>query len=532
MPGSDDTISIRSAPMAEPMPDPAGAATEPGDLTPTLIETDVWSDDMVAGAGIPVYDVPLVSVGGGMGSFVLADHLRIAGMPAAHMRVLSVLDAPWQTYEYLTQVSQIPRGERLRSDSQSMPDNIWGFPSYAFREAWKEKTLAPVWNVMTEPTLCDYYTPKAGQVFESLQAEAARIGYPQMAVKGQVRMVRRRHGGGYFTILTPPPGSAPTKRIAFRTTYVHLAVGYPGVKFLPDLQEYRTKYRDYSRVVNAYEPHEQVYEALRQRPGLVMIRGGGIVASRVLQRLIDDRDKYGLQTQILHLFRTYHDRSYGPSVFLRRRAADGWVYQGFNWPKSCWGGAYKKQFETFGDEKRKALYDALGGTNTPSRKLWKKQLARGRSEGWYRTFVGTVDSVVPGENGQVVTRIKAADGGSYEIGAQFIVDATGLEADIREHRLLADLLDHGGAVRNVLGKLQVEQNFEVRGAASPPGTMYATGTMTLGSYFAGVDTFLGLQYGALRVMDDLAARGFIRRMGVGRTFSQWVRWTRHRPLDP
>lgn len=532
MPGPEDTISIRSAPMAEPMPDPSGGASEPGDLNAALIETDVWSDDMVAGAGIPVYDVPLVSVGGGMGSFVLADHLRIAGMPAAQMRVLSVLDAPWQTYEYLTQVSQIPRGERLRSDSQSMPDNIWGFPSYAFREAWKEKTLAPVWNVMTEPTLCDYYTPKAGQVFESLQAEAVRIGYPQMTVKGQVRMVRRRHGGGYFTILTPPPGSAPTKRVAFRTTYVHLAVGYPGVKFLPDLQEYRTKHRDYARVVNAYEPHEQVYEALRQRPGLVMIRGGGIVASRVLQRLIDDRDKYGLQTQILHLFRTYHDRSYGPSLFLRRRASDGWVYQGFNWPKSCWGGAYKRQFESFDDEKRKALYDVLGGTNTPSRKLWKKQLARGRSEGWYRTFVGTVDSVVPGEDGQVVTRINATNGGSYEIGAQFIIDATGLEADIREHRLLADLLDHGGAVRNVLGKLQVEQNFEVRGAASPPGTMYATGTMTLGSYFAGVDTFLGLQYGALRVMDDLAARGFIRRMGVGRTFSQWVRWTRHRPLDP
>ncbi|HRE01915.1 MAG TPA: hypothetical protein PLV68_11495, partial [Ilumatobacteraceae bacterium] len=73
---------------------------------------------------------------------------------------------------------------------------------------------------------------------------------------GQVRMVRRRNGGGYFTILTPPPGASQTRRVAFRSQYVHLAVGYPGLKFLDDLQEYRTKYQDLARTVNAYEPHE------------------------------------------------------------------------------------------------------------------------------------------------------------------------------------------------------------------------------------------------------------------------------------
>ena len=76
---------------------------------------------------------------------------------------------------------------------------------------------------------------------------------------------------------------------------MHVAVGYPGLKFLPDLQEFRTKHQDYTHVVNAYEPHEHVYEFLRTRPGTVMLRGGGIVASRVLQR-----EKYGLQTEIVH----------------------------------------------------------------------------------------------------------------------------------------------------------------------------------------------------------------------------------------
>ena len=52
----------------------------------------------------------------------------------------------------------------------------------------------------------DFYTPKAGMVFGHIEREAKRIRYWDMLVKGQVRMVRRRQGGGYFTILTPPRG--------------------------------------------------------------------------------------------------------------------------------------------------------------------------------------------------------------------------------------------------------------------------------------------------------------------------------------
>src|SRR5260370_24046005 len=113
-----------------------------GDLTQELLTSDWWTDAMVAAAGIPVVDVPFVSVGGGIGSFVTVDYLRIAGVPTDRMRVLSDIDFPWQTYEYLTRVSQIPRPERIRSDSASRPDNIWGFPSYALAEAMRGKSLA------------------------------------------------------------------------------------------------------------------------------------------------------------------------------------------------------------------------------------------------------------------------------------------------------------------------------------------------------------------------------------------------------
>lgn len=526
---SDDTIALPGHAL---MPDPAPDRLVPGDLNPELLGTEWWTDDMVARAGIPIVDVQFVSVGGGIGSLVMVDYLRIAGVPTSAIRVLSTLDKPWDSYEYLTKVSQIPRGERLRSDSASTPDNIWGFPSYAIREAFSAKSLRkfvePLFQVAVEPVFTDYYTPKAGQAFAAMEKEAARIGYAETVARGQVRMVRRRHGGGYFTILTPPEGATRTRRIAFRSRYVHLAVGYPGLRYLPDLQRYREETRDYSSVVNAYEPHEQIYNRLRAAPGTVLVRGGGIVASRVLQRLIDDRDAHGLQTRILHLFRTYVTGSHGPSVFMRRQGGDGWAYQGFNFPKSVWGGVTKELVRKSEGQQRADLYKVLGGTTTPKRKLWQKQLARGRREGWYSTIVGEIDAMVPAGTDGVLVKIKT-DRGVLEVPVAGLVDCTGLEADIREHRVLADLLDHGGAGRNPVGRLDVEPYFEVRGTRSDPGRLYATGSATLGGYFPAVDSFLGLQYASLEIADDLARQGFCRRIGFGRSMGQWFRWVRNRP---
>ena len=63
------------------------------------------------------------------------------------------------------------------------------------------------------------------------------------------------------------------------------------------------------------------------------------------------------------------------------------------------------------------------------------------------------------------------------------------------------------------------------------GAAYASGTATLGGYFPGVDTFLGLQIAAQEITDELARRGFCRGIGPGRSLSQWWRWARNRPVD-
>ena len=113
-----------------------------GDLTGELIAADVWTDEQVAAAGIPVVDVPFVTVGGGIGSFVTFDYLRIAGVPRHSIKVLGNNDTPWSTYEYLTRNSQIPRHERLRSHGR-LPER-WAEQGSIQVDTHQELTRTPV----------------------------------------------------------------------------------------------------------------------------------------------------------------------------------------------------------------------------------------------------------------------------------------------------------------------------------------------------------------------------------------------------
>ena len=439
---SDETIILGPSGTVAPR---AGG----GDLSDELIRTSVWHDNQVEAAGIPITDTPFVTIGGGLGSLAMADILRVGGMKTTGIRVLGDNKSPSATYEYLAANSQIPDHERLRSDSSSVMDNVWGFPSYALREAVKERTVRPVFQSVTEPLLTEYFTPRAGQVYDSVRREAARIGWDEMFEPGYVRMVRKRDGGGYFVIQTPPEGTRATKRRAYRATFVHIAVGYPGVAFLPDLQEYRERTGDFTRVVNADEPHDHVYEETLRRPCTVLVRGSGIVGSRILQKFIDDRDNHGAQTRIVHLFRNYVDGPQGAKRTFRRPGANGVAYQAFNYPKAAWGGQLRPKLEGLEGNARSELLDVMGGTNTAPRRSWKRQLERGAAEGFYEQRIGTVDGVEPTAGGDaVVTRVRTRSGDVHEIEAQFIIDATGLLARLDEHRLMADLLEHSGAAEN------------------------------------------------------------------------------------
>lgn len=503
---------------------PADSATE--DLAGDLINQDIWSDEMVERAGIPLVDVPFVTVGGGLASLGVVEVLRVAGVPASSIKILGGRPLPHLNYKELAENSQIVGLDPLRSPSDVTMDNIWGFPGYALREAWHRKTLRPLWTVLTEPILAEYYNPRAEDFYHSVVRETERLGWDAMLTLGQARVVRRRSQGGYFVLHYPFDEAGPP-RIAYRATYVHIGVGYPGFKYPPEIQEYRDRFGDHYRVVNAYDPHEHVYEDLRRVPGTVIVRGAGIAAARIIQRLAEDRARSGMPTRIIHLIRSFVSAPTGP-IYFRRQGSHGFTWQGFVYSKAAMGGQWKFKLERLEGQERVRFIKAIGGTTTPNRKIWSRPMAIGRREGWYSNRQGEVQEVVPAPDDKIAVRVETRAGTEYEIIADYMIDCTGFNFEMKEHRLISDLYQHTGAGRNPLGRLDVEKSFEVRGGRIGSGRMYASGAITLGSYYAPVDSFLGVQYAGLQIARDLALVGFGKKIGVWRSLTQWLRWARNK----
>ncbi|MEM6402657.1 MAG: FHA domain-containing protein, partial [Cyanobacteria bacterium P01_D01_bin.116] len=259
--------------------------------------------------GKPVQEQEYVALGGGIGSFAWVDHIRIYGVKPDKITVLGLEQKPYARYQRLCENSQIPAHERLRSGSDSCPDNLWGWPGYAFREAWREvfcgevgSALKRMWQVFAEPVLADTYTPMSGRVFDSIDREAERIGWSSMLKYGRIRAIRKTTDGRY-AIAYSIPNAAERSHGYLVGRYVHIATGYPAIRFLPDLQKYRQDTGDFKSVVNAYEQHKHVYKQLESRGGTVIIRGRGIVSSRIIQRISEARRKNPKIT-VIHVMRT------------------------------------------------------------------------------------------------------------------------------------------------------------------------------------------------------------------------------------
>lgn len=499
--------------------------TAPHETTHTACTVD---EATVLASGRSIVRRRFVTIGGGMGSLAMVHLWRLAGVPDHELCAIGPHPSPSETYEFLATNSQIPRHERLRSDSGSTIDAIWGWPGYALRESVEEVDPTPALRVLAEPLAAEFFTPTADQVYRSVEREAARLGWENIHQPGWVKLIRRAENGGYWIIVD----SLRDGRLAIAADYVHIAIGYPGVRLLPDLQRFRTDYPESGfRIANAYEPHDHIYDELRRRTSVVLIRGSGIVASRVLQRLLDDVEQHGAKTQVIHLFRNYVGRPQGDSAFFRRPGGSGFAYQPFNYPKASWGGQLRARLEKLDDTERAAFVERLGGTNTAPRRSWRRQLRRNTKCGAYQQAAGEVVNVTPIED-KVRTTIQQRDGTAVHVDASYVLDATGLQADPANHPLYADLIAESGACRNAMGRLAIKPSFEVTGTRSGAGRMYASGAMTLGGAYAGVDSFLGLQYAALKAADDMALAGALPRIGPLRSAKGWLGWARNRPYGP
>ena len=108
----------------------------------------------------------------------------------------------------------------------------------------------------------------------------------------------------------------------------------------------------------------------------------------------------------------------------------------------------------------------------------------------------------------------------------FIIDATGLDAEVKSTPLLKDLVEHHQLPILENGRLAVANDFELVEMQNGSGRMYAAGAITLGGPYAAVDSFLGLQYSALSTVDSLTQHKApqLRYLKGLNSLSQWWKW--------
>lgn len=484
-----------------------------------------------------VLETTYLAIGGGMGSFAWVDHLRICGVPPEQIVALGPEPKPTGRYQRLTRNSQIPVHERLRSNSESCPDNIWGWPTYGLREIWQSlcqgqlrQALRIAAQIFGEPVLTDTYTPRAGAVFTAMDREARRIDWGQIWRYGWVQALRKTDDGRYIVAYSTINQRGEREQQFVVARYVHLAMGYPAIQLLADLQEYRQRTQDFQQVVNAYEEHDHIYDHLLKHAGVVIVRGRGIVASRVIQQLYEARTQNQNQgVVILHVHRSPVPVGHQDG-HARRLVKNRVELQPFNWPKACWTGPLRIRLEQTNDQQRDRLLNDWGGTTTADRKDWQRIAQVGLREGWYQIYFGQAKRIDRTARGQLIIRLSTGRPNQPEVAltADFIIDCTGLEAASDSNPLLKDMVDCYQLGRNPKGRLRVANDFEVEGMHNGPGRVYASGSATLGGPLAAADSFLGLQYAALRSVEALEARHapWLQRLTPLRSFLQWTRWVR------
>jgi hypothetical protein len=478
--------------------------------TPSSVAEHPQSSAEPEGGSTPDLEVrtaQIVTIGGGLGSFALVDRLRIAGVAESDIVVVGASAEPAARFAELCRAAGLRPSDRLRSDSSARMDNLWGFPGYAASEARRRRNPTLVLRTLLEP-VTQPYTPTVGHLVDGVNREAKRVGWSDMLATGEAYRVTEFLGGGYVVLVR----RVGRPDLAIQTRWVHLALGSAGPR-LPQVAERHRARHGSDRVVHAYEPHEKIHRALCRHGGNVLVRGSGIESSRVLARLVEDRDRTGRDVHIWQLFDTYDERGQG---FRHRRD---------RFPMAAYGGQVRDQVRQLDEPERIELVQRLGAPSTPYRPDWAEQLRRGRAEGWYDAVVGEISDLEPTPDGVregVTATILLGTGERLDLAADYVIDATELDSAAEQHALVRDLVNEGLGELNVLGCLRVDDDFCV--SRSAHGGIVASGVTATGAPLAPVDSFLGLQSAALTISHTLADSGVGQPLTPLRSLRSWWHW--------
>jgi hypothetical protein len=208
----------------------------------------------------------------------------------------------------------------------------------------------------------------------------------------------------------------------------------------------------------------------------------------------------------------------------QRHVENHWEFQPFNWPEACWGGELKVVLSSKDATQRQSLLGSWGGTTTADRLDWRRIVSSGLQSGWYRIVFATIKQINGGDDTLMLSLSGDTD---QSIRCNYIVDATGLISSIKANPVLSDLAETYALPLNAQGRLEVDEHFELSALRNGGGRAFVAGVCALGSHYAPVDSFLGLQYAAAASLDALRLQ--VPPLSMSRSASAWWRWIREVP---
>lgn len=413
-----------------------------------------------------VQEVKFLTIGGGIGSFIWADMLRIHGTAHKDILVLSKNKKPYEQLKKYCDAIGLTKDGRLRSDSGSRPDNFWGFPGYGLSEVIDNfknlkvlsgaKLLA---QLFIEPYVFGYYSPTAGQVYKAIDREAKRINWDQMLIDGSAVSLTKQPDGRFLVECRPK-----NKIIA---TVVHLSLGHGKVR--------STK--------NPYKLSDKFLKEITKKAGKVLVVGRGSAAQQIVDRLLNYK-----RIKVVSLHKEVEDQKDSRGIKQKRFLT--WRLQQFNWPRAAFGGALMGQ--------KDYLWSLPSATPD---KAWINKLRKSMKEKRY----------------EIVLNSK---GLKYD----YKIDCTGFDEQAANHKFYSSLIKKYNLPSNPDGSIKTGEFFEVEKLCSYKGRVFVTGPA---SGFAGpVDSFFGAHYSAFKTLESLN----IAKLDFIESLFGWYKWLMNKKI--
>ena len=406
----------------------------------------------------------LLSIGGGIGSFALISRLRRAGVDPSDLCVIGPSLSPFDAEAaHFEDVAAPPLGAWYSSDRSS-----WLGTAAALRFATKTGDVRALLGAVGDPVSAEVLLPRSGDVTASLNHEARRIGWHEIAVQGSATSIRPCAGDGYLV-------EAQSGRVRFhvRASNVHLALGPGATPMSEKASSFRSRYPDDPRVVQAFEANHDVLQRARDQPSVIAVHGAGQKADYVLNQLLELRETERLELQVVQIQDARSSRDDDASV----------------------------------------------------RPLWfERRLLRAAGSGSCVRMTGEINELRPDGN-QLRVEVETF-AGALPLRVDSFIDALGVPSAVGSRPLIADLAEAMGVQAKALDRLAVDESCAFAPFSHGSGKCYVSGSMAERRMPTAPDDVLSHQIAARCIAEDLTRSGIGERVGLAQSLAGWVDWVR------